>query len=162
MRTGRFRPGRTDHDAHPPCRTKPYLRLGRFFPGTRPCHHRRRHPSPTSSGPHSYYRPSTAATLRYALEEYGTLDRTTILTPAIRLAEEGYQITPLQNQLTTRELKHLKAGPAGRFFLQADGTPYPAGSCFRQPVLAATLRRLADKGIRDFYSGRIAHLIHED
>ena len=106
--------------------------------------------------------PSTAATLRYALEEYGTLDRTTILTPAIRLAEEGYQITPLQNQLTTRELKHLKAGPAGRFFLQADGTPYPAGSCFRQPVLAATLRRLADKGIRDFYSGRIAHLIHED
>src|SRR5660398_191827 len=106
--------------------------------------------------------PSTAATLRYALEEYGTLDRTTILTPAIRLAEEGYQTTPLQNQLTTRELKHLKAEPAGRFFLQADGTPYPAGSCFRQPVLAATLRRLADKGIRDFYSGRIAHLIHED
>src|SRR5680860_837518 len=57
MRTGRFRPGRTDHDAHPPYRTKPYLRFGRFFPGTRPCHHRRRHPSPTSSWPHSYYRP---------------------------------------------------------------------------------------------------------
>ncbi len=106
--------------------------------------------------------PSTPACLRYALEQYGTRKLTRVLEPAIRLAEQGYEITPLQHWLARRELKLLKAGPAGPFFLKDGERPYAPGALFKQPVLAETLRRLAKKGIRDFYSGETARLIEQD
>jgi gamma-glutamyltranspeptidase / glutathione hydrolase len=106
--------------------------------------------------------PSTPACLRYALEQYGTHKLARLLEPAIRLAEQGYEVTPLQHWLMRRELKLLKAGPAARFFLRDGERPYPTGAVFKQPVLAETLRRLAKKGIRDFYSGEIAALIEQD
>ncbi len=106
--------------------------------------------------------PSTPAVLRYALERYGTLKRRDVLGPAIRLAEEGYPISPLHNALTKRELRRLRRGSAAPFFLRGGSTPCPVGSVLRQSVLAETLRHLARRGIKSFYSGRIAKLIHED
>jgi gamma-glutamyltranspeptidase / glutathione hydrolase len=106
--------------------------------------------------------PSTPACLRYALEQYGTRKLARLLEPAIRLAEQGCEVTPLQHWLARRELKLLKAGTAGPFFLREGERPYPTGAVFKQPVLAETLRRLAKKGIRDFYSGEIAALIERD
>jgi gamma-glutamyltranspeptidase/glutathione hydrolase len=106
--------------------------------------------------------PSTPAVLRYALETYGAMKLSQVLKPAIRLAEQGFAVSDLQLQLTRRELQKLRAGTAGPFFLQADGSPYPSSAIFRQPVLAGTLRRLAARGVKDFYSGRIAEWIHRD
>ncbi|MFH1724317.1 MAG: gamma-glutamyltransferase [Elusimicrobiota bacterium] len=106
--------------------------------------------------------PSTPAVLAYALRRYGTRKRADVLRPAIRLAEEGCEITPLQHALAKRELKHLRSGSAGRIFLKGGQRSYPAGARFRQPVLAATLRRLAKEGLNDFYRGRIARMIHDD
>jgi len=106
--------------------------------------------------------PSTVATLGYVLRTYGKLKLKRVLEPAIRLAEEGYQVTALQRTLTRRELKSLHAGTAAPFFLREGNRSYPAGAIFKQPVLAETLRRLAARGTRDFYRGRIAGLIHED
>ena len=106
--------------------------------------------------------PSTPATLRYALETYGTLKLAQVLEPAIRLAEEGYRVSELQNRLTRRELAKLRANSAAPFFLRNGEKPYRAGAVFKQPVLAETLRRLAKRGIRDFYSGRIARQIDDD
>lgn len=106
--------------------------------------------------------PSTPAVLGYALESYGKLKLADVLGPSVRLAEEGYKITELQHALARREVKHLRAGTAGRFFLKNGERLYPAGARFRQPVLAKTLRRLADSGIKDFYQGDIARQIQED
>ena len=106
--------------------------------------------------------PSTPATLSYALEMYGTLKLPFILQPAIELAEEGYQITKLQNRLQRRELKDFRKANGGAFFLRNGDKPLPVGSVFKQPVLAKTLRRLADKGIEDFYLGQIAASICDD
>jgi gamma-glutamyltranspeptidase/glutathione hydrolase len=106
--------------------------------------------------------PSTPATLRYALETYGTLKLAQVLEPAIRLAEEGYRVSELQNRLTRRELAKLRANTAAPLFLKNGEKPYAVGSIFKQPVLARTLRRLAELGVRDFYSGLIAHQIDED
>ncbi len=106
--------------------------------------------------------PSTPATLRYALERYGTLKLAQVLEPAIRLADEGFAVSALQRALTRRERGALAAGSAAPFFLREDGKPYPVGATFRQPVLAETLRRLAKKGIRDFYTGGIAKRIEDD
>jgi len=59
-------------------------------------------------------------------------------------------------------LKSLRRGTASEFFLRNGRSSYPAGALFKQPVLAETLRRLARLGIRSFYTGRIARLIHQD
>ncbi len=106
--------------------------------------------------------PSTPAVLRYALERCGRLKLARILEPAIRLADEGYEVTPLQYAVTKRDLRHLQRRNAAQFFLRGGSRPYLAGSVIKQPVLAETLRRLAKKGIRSFYSGQIAQQIHDD
>jgi len=105
--------------------------------------------------------PSTPVTLRYALRRYGSMPLRRVLAPAIRLAEEGYRVSALQHRLTVRERTRLKEGTAGVFFLDR-GRAWREGALFRQPVLAATLRRLARRGVKDFYSGEIGALIEAD
>jgi gamma-glutamyltranspeptidase/glutathione hydrolase len=98
----------------------------------------------------------------YALETYGTLNLTHVLEPAIRLAEEGYVVSDLQYRLARRELKSLKANTAAPLFLRDGRRPYPAGTLHKQPELAQTLRRLAERGVRDFYDGEVAQAIDRD
>ncbi|MDX1389081.1 MAG: gamma-glutamyltransferase, partial [Acidobacteriota bacterium] len=106
--------------------------------------------------------PSTPAALRYIVERYGKLKLRDILAPAIRLAEEGFPVSLLQHALARREVKALREHSAATFFLREGGRPYPIGAIFRQPVLAATLQRLAKKGVRDLYHGQIARAIDRD
>ena len=106
--------------------------------------------------------PSSPATYAHVLERYGRLSWTTVIEPAIVLATDGYEISLLQQRLTRRERKHLQSRPAGPLFLQDGRRARRAGTRFVQPVLAATLRRLADRGYEDFYLGETARLIHED
>lgn len=106
--------------------------------------------------------PSTPAVLGYILEHYGTLPLSVVLEPAIRLAENGCVITELQHELQKREEAHWKDGNAAQFFLINGKTPYPAGGHFKQPVLAQTLKRLAQKGIEEFYQGEMAKQIEDD
>jgi gamma-glutamyltranspeptidase/glutathione hydrolase len=106
--------------------------------------------------------PSTPATLAYTLERYGSFSLTQVLEPAVHLAREGYEITELQHKLQRRVLKALKKGSAGSLFLRNGERPWPVGILFKQPVLAETLQRIASKGIEDFYTGKIATLIHKD
>jgi gamma-glutamyltranspeptidase/glutathione hydrolase len=106
--------------------------------------------------------PSTPATLGYALGNYGTMPVERILAPVIDLAEEGFRVSPLLRRLTRRERKYLKQTPAAQFFLVDGRKSPPTGHRMRQPVLARTLRRLARRGIRDFYTGGIARDIVRD
>lgn len=106
--------------------------------------------------------PSTPAVLHYVQKKYGKLKFAAVLEPAIDLAENGYQVTPLQFALTKREVKFLREGTASQFFLKDGTRPHAIGTTFKQPVLAATLRRISSKGVEEFYSGKIAKLIHED
>lgn len=106
--------------------------------------------------------PSTPAALDYCRERYGRLPLVRVLEPAIRLAEEGFLVSELKNALTRRSLSKLKRRSAGQLFLRDGERPYPVGAVLRQPVLAATLRRLAQHGVEDFYTGEIARSIHAD
>jgi len=105
--------------------------------------------------------PSTPAVLAYLVKHYGALKLDNVIQPAINLGENGYKITELAHALTQREIKHLKAGSAGKFFLK-NGRAYKVGALFKQPVLARTLARIAEYGIADFYHGEIAQKIHAD
>ena len=106
--------------------------------------------------------PSTPAVLDYAVRTYGKLELSHIMEPAVRLAEEGYEVSVLQYRLTRRELKYLRNSSAAPFFLRDARNARRAGSTFRQPVLAETLRRFAKRGIEDFYQGEMARAIEED
>jgi gamma-glutamyltranspeptidase/glutathione hydrolase len=106
--------------------------------------------------------PSTPAVLTYALERFGTLGLGEVLQPAVELAENGYRVSELQSKLTQRVRKHLQKGPAAKLFLKEGRNSFKAGEKFSQPVLAATLKRLAYRGVNDFYHGQIARKIHED
>jgi gamma-glutamyltranspeptidase / glutathione hydrolase len=106
--------------------------------------------------------PSTPSTLEYARQKYGVLSREHLLESAIRIAEEGYAITPLQHRQTRWVASRLRdSEQTARLFLH-DGAPPQPGAIFRQPILARTLRRLAEEGIEDFYQGSIARFIVED
>lgn len=106
--------------------------------------------------------PSTPATLEHAQKRYGVLPQAKVMEPAIRLAEDGYAITKLQRRQMNWCLRDLVASSAAaKLFLKKD-RPFRAGDIFRQKELAATLRRLADIGVQDFYQGEIARAIAED
>lgn len=106
--------------------------------------------------------PSTLATLSYVLNQYGTMLLSDILCPSIELAEGGYEITLLQRKLQRREMKNISKGNAGVLFLREGRRAYSVGHIFKQPVLSNTLKRIAEEGIEDFYTGQIAERIHKD
>jgi gamma-glutamyltranspeptidase/glutathione hydrolase len=106
--------------------------------------------------------PTTLRVLAYALRKYGKLRWEQVLEPAIHYAEAGFRISELQRALTRRELRYLREGTAAAFFLKDGRHAHRVGERLRQPVLATTLRRLAAKGVMDFYTGHIAQLIDDD
>ncbi|MHC5035716.1 MAG: gamma-glutamyltransferase family protein [Planctomycetota bacterium] len=106
--------------------------------------------------------PSTPAVLGYAAQKYGRLPIPRLIEPAIRLAEDGYEITELQHSLQKREIPQWREGNAAKLFLKEGREPYPAGALFRQHTIAETLKRLARNGVEDFYRGEIASRIEKD
>ncbi|ATJ81858.1 gamma-glutamyltransferase [Halomonas beimenensis] len=104
--------------------------------------------------------PGTVAGLALALEEYGTLTLAEALAPAIRLAEEGFEIPPRFAEGVAQAGDRLTRWESTRaMFFKEDGSPYEVGETFRQPDLAATLTRIAEQGAREFYEGETAELI---
>jgi gamma-glutamyltranspeptidase/glutathione hydrolase len=108
--------------------------------------------------------PSTLATLWYVNKHYGTLPWKTILKPAIQIAEKGYKITALQHMLQEREMENFDkvACQSGKRYFLASGRPHESGALFRQTDLAALLKKLADKGVEEFYTGDTAKQIDAD
>jgi gamma-glutamyltranspeptidase/glutathione hydrolase len=109
--------------------------------------------------------PATVRTLEYAWKKYGSgnISWPELLAPAIRYAEEGFVIGPFRHQVLSYQAEELRKNPVTQnLFLNRDGTIPPEGSVRKQPVLAKTLRRLAEYGADDFYSGSIAREIASD
>lgn len=107
--------------------------------------------------------PTHVRVLAHLLERYGTQSRECVLAPAIRIAEQGFLLTPLQHRLIEDECANpMGPGSAAQIFLDERGRPLAAGTLFRQPQLATTLRRLAADGFEDFYKGAIAREIATD
>lgn len=106
--------------------------------------------------------PATPRTLSYTLRRHGTLPWSRVIEPAIRLAEDGFEVSELFHALTKRELKYLKQGSAAQYFLKNGKRQYRVGELFKQPVLADTLKSLARRGVKTLYKGRMARAIHDD
>jgi gamma-glutamyltranspeptidase/glutathione hydrolase len=110
------------------------------------------------TGPLSVGVPGTVAGLWAAHQRLGRLSWRELLEPAIRLAEDGFPVPEGLEQNLQEELPRL-----------APATDFPghfgalcAGEAFRQPELAATLRRIQADGPSGFYEGKTAALIVEE
>ena len=82
-----------------------------------------------------------------------------LLADAIALAEHGFPTTDSQARLAAEKRGELE-GIFGfaQAFLPDGETPNPGGM-FQQPALAATLSRLAEAGLEDFYGGDLGREI---
>lgn len=98
--------------------------------------------------------PGTVRGLELAHQKYGRKPWAELVNPAIQLASEGYAVSysfdnSLRNEEATKLLSRFP--DSKRVFLSAH-----YGDKFVQPELAATLKRIRDRGASDFYEGETA------
>jgi gamma-glutamyltranspeptidase / glutathione hydrolase len=88
--------------------------------------------------------------------KYGKLPWKQLFAPAIKLARQGFAISPRLHALLKRD-KHLPTQAAARaYFYDAAGAPLPVGHNLRNEALADSLQMIADGGADAFYQGKIA------
>jgi gamma-glutamyltranspeptidase/glutathione hydrolase len=100
--------------------------------------------------------PGTPRLLEEAHRRWGKLPWPQVLAPAIKLAEDGFAISPRLNGLLSGEKNLAKDARAAAYFYEADGQAKAVGKILRNPAFAATLRALAEHGAGAFYEGEIA------
>ena len=104
--------------------------------------------------------PGTVAGLALALEKYGTISLQEAMAPAIKLAAEGFVVTPrFSDGLKEKQEMLKKWSSSAKIFYKPDGGTYEPGEIFVQSELAATLQRIADQGAKEFYEGKTAELL---
>ncbi len=100
--------------------------------------------------------PGLLAAFHDALERYGTRDMAHLIQTAIRIAEDGFKIFPYFTAQTRQRGELVKNDPEAARIFTPGGEAMTPGTLFKQPELAAILKRIATEGITTFYEGAIA------
>jgi gamma-glutamyltranspeptidase/glutathione hydrolase len=99
--------------------------------------------------------PGTVMGLWEAHQKFGKLPWSELLTPAIGYAKNGFKVAEKQYQ--------YRNDAQGMFKTATNFNDYfgnmKVGELFRQPEMAQTLERIADKGVSEFYQGKTADLL---
>ena len=115
----------------------------------------RGHKTMPTSGPESITVPGALAAWNDLLVKYGTITLAEALAPAIKLAEEGFPLTPViaNDWLITGDV--LKSDEGGRATYLV-GDKFPAtGDWITNRDLAATFRIIAKEGVGALYGGAL-------
>ena len=105
--------------------------------------------------------PGNVRLMEMAHKKWGKLEWKALFQPAIKLAEEGYQVTPALNSWLVQFEPMWKEFPAARAIYYVDGKPAPVGTTIRNPAYAAILRDIAARGPEAFYTGANAKAISD-
>lgn len=100
--------------------------------------------------------PGVPALLAEGHRRHGKLPWARLFEPAIRLAEQGFPISPRLHELVANEPALRDDPQAGPYFFAADGQAKPVGTRLKNPAYAAVLRRVAEQGVKAFYEGAVA------
>jgi len=100
--------------------------------------------------------PGVLRMLELAHAQHGRLPWTRLFAPAIRLAEEGFAVSPRLHRLIEADPLLRRHAAARTYFYRPDGSALPVGHRLRNPQFAAVLRRIADEGPDAFYRGDVA------
>ena len=106
--------------------------------------------------------PGNVRMMALAHRKHGKLPWAKLFEPAIRLADEGFTITPRLSRAAEMARETGALSSQGRWlFYGGDGSALPPGTKVRNPELAAFLRELAQRGPDAFYTGANAKAIVE-
>jgi gamma-glutamyltranspeptidase/glutathione hydrolase len=108
--------------------------------------------------PYTITIPGTCAGWCDLLAHHGRLPISQVLAPAIRLAEEGFPVSPITSYFWDCNVRRLSDVPGG-IELTIDGRAPQAGEIFHNHGLARTLRKIVEGGKNAFYQGEIAEAI---
>ncbi len=100
--------------------------------------------------------PGSVAGMVYAEKKWGKLALKQVMAPAIKLARDGYALS--WDEARDFHDQYLAQFAESRRVFQRGGDYYKPGEIFRQPDLARTLSRIAEKP-DDFYHGALAREI---
>jgi len=100
--------------------------------------------------------PGLLRLLELAHRRHGRLPWAALFAPAIKLAQEGFTISPRLNALVAADRFLPLDANARRYFYLPDGKAKPAGTLLANPEFAAVLKRVAAGGADAFYRGGIA------
>lgn len=104
--------------------------------------------------------PGDVAGLLYLLENYGTMTREEVMSPAIRIAEEGFTVTEYcANAIADAYDKAIEFPEMQSVYWNEMGLPYEVGDVIQNPDLAKTLKLIAEKGNDGFYKGEVAEAL---
>ncbi|KAB0498562.1 gamma-glutamyltransferase [Pseudomonas vancouverensis] len=103
--------------------------------------------------------PGVLRALELAHQKHGRLPWAQLFEPAIKLAEQGFAISPRLHQLIAADASMPRSAEMMAYFRNADGTPKAVGTQLKNPALAAVLKRIAEEGPDAFYKGPVAEEI---
>ncbi|TMP44854.1 gamma-glutamyltransferase [Pseudoalteromonas sp. S1688] len=109
-------------------------------------------------GIHASGVPGSVAGMWLAHKKHGTLPWKALVQPAVTLAEQGFVVPEKLAQLIEDYIAHLNNKNIKVNFASYFATA-TAGALFKQPELAATLKRIRDEGQDGFYQGETAAII---
>ncbi len=114
------------------------------------------------NGPLAAGIPGEPAALAHIAGQYGRLPLEMSMGPAIRYAEQGFEVTPHYRRMARFRQDVLRESPAAATtFLEAGEVP-ALGYRIRQPVLARTLNIIAKSESGSFYEGELARELVAD
>nr|WP_326537100.1 gamma-glutamyltransferase [Pseudorhodoferax sp.] len=103
--------------------------------------------------------PGSVSGLEYAREKYGTLQRATLIAPAVKLAREGFVLEQGDiDLLATATADFRRDAPTAEIFLNR-GEPFQSGQRLVQRDLAGTLQAISERGVDGFYKGPVGAAI---
>lgn len=100
--------------------------------------------------------PGTLRVLEAAHRQHGRLPWATLFEPAIRLAEQGFRVSPRLYAALAGDARLRGTANAAAYFYDAQGQAWPEGHVLKNPALAAVLRRVSVEGAEAFYRGPVA------
>ena len=100
--------------------------------------------------------PGTPALLKAAHERWGRAGWAGLFDDAIRLADDGFAVSPRLAMAVAGDAARLARFPETRAYFFPGGRLPEVGQTLRNPAYADTLRILAQEGTAPFFTGRIA------
>ena len=103
--------------------------------------------------------PGVLRALELAHKKHGRLPWAQLFEPAIKLAEQGFAVSPRLHQLIASDSSLRSSPDMVAYFLNVDGSPKAIGTRLKNPELATVLQRIANEGPDALYRGVVAQEI---
>ncbi|MEM7082619.1 MAG: gamma-glutamyltransferase [Pseudomonadota bacterium] len=102
--------------------------------------------------------PGAIALYKSAHDQHGRLPWADLFKPAIKLAEDGFHVSPRLAGFLPRVARvgRLDENPPTAAYFFPGGKPLEVGHLLKNPEYAHTLTRIGEEGISAFYSGPLA------